>query len=102
MVIGSTLMTMSQNRWSIASAKAELSRLVHEARDAPQVIENRGRPVAVVLSAEEYARIAERERAADRWRAFLALSAEIRGEGGATLRIPRRERRRSPFERRRA
>ena len=90
-------MTMSSGRWNIARAKAELSRLVLEARDRPQVIENRGRPVAVVLSNEEYERLAEARAASDRWRAVLQLSAEIRGEGGATLRVPPRKPRRSPF-----
>jgi len=92
-------MTMSSRRWNIASAKAELSRVVRGARERPQWIENRGRPVAVVLSAEDYARMADAERAADRWRAALALSAEIRKEGGVDLEIPRRTARRSPFGR---
>jgi prevent-host-death family protein len=98
MVMRSKLMTMSiGGRWNIASAKAELSRLVRDARDRPQVIENRGRAVAVVLSAEEYERMAGAETSADRWRAVLGLSAEIRAEGGVSLQVPRRRPRRSPF-----
>lgn len=97
MVMMSILMTMSSSRWNIASAKAELSRLVRQARRRPQVIENRGTPVAVVLSAEDFERMAEADRGAGRWRAYLALSAEIRADGGATLEVPRRRARRSPF-----
>jgi len=100
MVMTVTLMTMSPDRWSIARAKAGLSRLVQDARERPQVIENRGRAVAVVLAAEEYERICETQRAADRWSAVLDLSAEIRADGGATLKIPRRVPRRSPLGRR--
>jgi prevent-host-death family protein len=92
------MMTMSSRRWSITKAKSELSRLVQDARESPQVLESRGRPVAVVLSTEAYARMAGAENAARRWQSVLALAAEIREEGGVTLEIPRRERpRRRPF-----
>lgn len=97
MVMTATLMTMSASPWSIAMAKAELSRLVRAAHDRPQVIENRGRPVAVVLSAEAYQRVTDAARESDRWRAVLALSAELRASGGTTLKVPRRRARRSPF-----
>lgn len=90
---------MSPARWSIARAKAGLSRLVEDARERPQVIENRGRPVAVVLAATEYERMRTLEQAGDRWTALLDLSAEIRSEGGATLKTPRRRPRRSPLAR---
>jgi len=62
-------MTISSGRWNIAAAKAELSRLVLEARDACQ----------------------------PRWHSVLELSAEIREEGGTTLKVPARKPRRSPF-----
>ena len=94
MVTKRTLMTMS-NRWSVASAKAELSRLVEDAQRRPQVIERRGKPVAVVVAIEQF----EDGGAATRWRKFLAASAEIREKGGAELRVPRRTRRASPFAR---
>jgi len=99
MVMNATIVTMSHH-WNIASAKAGFSRLVRDARGKPQFIENRGRPVAVVLSAEAYERMVAVERSADRWRAVLALSAEIREEGGVDLKIPPRRERRSPFARR--
>lgn len=40
--------------WSVSEAKARLSALLHRARKEPQVIENRGEEVAVVLSMEAY------------------------------------------------
>ncbi len=83
-------MTMSMGRWSIASAKAGFSRLVLEARQAPQMIENRGRPVAVVLSTAEYERLAAAQQGAARWLAVMDSSAEIRAEGGVDLEIPTR------------
>lgn len=102
MVTTASLVTMSGGRWNIAAAKAGLSRLVVDARARPQVIVNRGRPVAVVLSTEEYERLARGQGATDRWRAVLDLSAEIRDEGGAKLDIPVRTRRASPFGRTRS
>ncbi len=90
-------MTMSGkgDRWSVASAKAELSRVVESAQRRPQVIERRGKPVAVVVGVEQF----EDVEAAARWRKFLATSEEIRAGGGGELRVPPRQRRRSPFGR---
>jgi prevent-host-death family protein len=100
MVMSASFMTMS-SRWSIATAKAELSQAVRQARHRPQIIENRGKPVAVLLGMDEYARLAEQETELSRWRAFLALSESLRAEGGAELDLPRRETRPSPFSRHR-
>ncbi len=97
MVISASLMTMATARWSIATAKAEFSRLVADARTRPQVIENRGRPVAVVVSNEEYERLASGQEVSDRWHAFLESSAKLRAQGGVTLDVPRRRPRRSPL-----
>ncbi len=41
-------------KWSTAQARERLSQLVRAADDEPQVITNRGRPVAVVIDPEEY------------------------------------------------
>jgi prevent-host-death family protein len=97
MVIAATIMTMSSrsSHWSVASAKAELSRLVESAQSHPQVIERRGKPVAVVVAIDQF----EDAGAAARWRKFLAASAEIRADGGGELRVPPRARRASPFRR---
>jgi prevent-host-death family protein len=94
------MMTMSA-RWNVASAKAELSRVIERARRAPQVIEKRGTPVAVVVGFADYERMAEREHGAARWRSLLQLSASLREEGGVELDIPARRARRSPLVRRR-
>ncbi len=71
MVMIGIIMTMSSRRWSIASAKAEFSAVVRRAARSPQVIENRGEPVAVVLSFDAYQRVAEHQGARERWSAFL-------------------------------
>lgn len=43
--------------WSVADAKARLSELLDTVgRDGPQTISRRGRPVAVVVSLEEWER----------------------------------------------
>jgi prevent-host-death family protein len=42
--------------WSIAEAKAKLSALVEQTKDGPQTVTKNGRPVAVVVSAEEWER----------------------------------------------
>ena len=97
MVMTTIIMTMSTrgHRWSIASAKAELSRLVASAQRRPQVIERRGKPVAILVAVEQF----EEGGPAARWRKFLAASALVRASGGAELRPPRRQRRPSPFGR---
>lgn len=91
---------MADRRWNVARAKASLSEVVHEAARAPQVIESRGRAVAVVLGTEEYRALrALEEQAAPRQRfhEFLRLSERLREEGGGTIRLPARRPRRSPF-----
>ena len=97
MVRQTTVMTMSKrgDTWSIASAKAELSRLVDEAQQRPQLIARRGKPVAMVVAIEQFEDGAPRAR----WKKFLEASREIRVSGGGELRVPRREQRTSPFAR---
>ena len=94
-------MTLSVRPWNIARAKATFSKLLREAADAPQLIENHGREVAVVLSLDEYRRLSEHaERSNDdsRMRVFLDASAELRRQGGAELDAPARTPRSPPFE----
>ena len=91
---------MATRRWNVASAKARLSRLIEEARREPQVIENRGREVAVVLGIEEYRRvegIQARAAPGERLSEFLRFSEQLRREGGARIAPTRRRPRRSPF-----
>jgi len=94
-------MTMTKAHWSVARAKASLSQVLEDTRLGPQVIEKRGKPIAVVLSLSDYQGAigdpAEGSVPAARWRGFLARSQELRERGGAALRLPRRTSRASPF-----
>jgi prevent-host-death family protein len=48
---------MAHDTWTIAEAKAKLSELVEQVRDAgPQTITKHGQPTVVVVSAEEWER----------------------------------------------
>ncbi|MBR0911317.1 type II toxin-antitoxin system Phd/YefM family antitoxin [Bradyrhizobium japonicum] len=42
--------------WTLANAKARLSEVVDRAQSGPQIITRHGRPNAVVVSADEWAR----------------------------------------------
>lgn len=89
-------------RWKVADAKARLSEVLHEAERQPQIISSRGREVAVVVSMEQYSdlvRSREREAPRERLAEFLRFAERLRSEGGATLALPRRRTRRSPFGR---
>jgi prevent-host-death family protein len=93
----------TSRRWSVAGAKAQFSAVLAQAEWAPQVVERRGKPVAVVVGAREFAKIGELESGSlfeARWRRFLSLSSRLRAEGGAELEIPPRRPRSSPFARR--
>ncbi len=46
--------------WQIQEAKSKLSALIHEAQTEPQTITRHGEPVAVVISAPEFARLSKR------------------------------------------
>ena len=88
-------------RWNIARAKASLSELVRAAGESPQEIENRGRPVAVVLGIDAYRALVERAARTDampHMREFLDASAELRRQGGAELELPARTTRTSPLD----
>jgi prevent-host-death family protein len=96
-------MTMTKAHWSVAQAKASLAQVLSDATLGPQVIERRGKPVAVVLSLADY-----QEAIGDpddggltvtRWKRFLRASSELRSRGGATLAVSRRAPRASPFGR---
>lgn len=92
---------LTDRRWNVAEAKARLSEVVHEAEHQPQVIENRGREVAVILGIDEYVRLRALESEAaprSRWAEFLRSSEQLRSEGGAELRETVREARPTPFD----
>ncbi len=94
---------MTKAHWSIAQAKASLSQVVSDAALGPQVIEKRGKAVAVVLSLADYKEaIGDPDDGAlkvTRWKGFLRASSELRSLGGATLAVSRRLPRGSPFGR---
>lgn len=98
-------MTMTKAHWSVAQAKASLSRVLAEAALLPQVIERRGKPVAVVVSIDDYQQAlgdpADASTRLGKWRSFLRASGALRAAGGATLAASRREVRKSPFGRKR-
>jgi prevent-host-death family protein len=79
--------------WNVASAKARLSELLKKTRSGPQVIENRGEPVAVVLSMAEYDRLqsAAAEPRPSAMHEFLERTAKLRGRDGVELEIPARK-----------
>lgn len=71
--------------WQLQEAKNKLSQLVEEARTSgPQVITVRGREAAVVLSIEEYRRLAPKQESLAE---FLAKSP-LRGSGLEIERLP--------------
>ena len=71
--------------WQLQEAKNKLSQLVEEARKSgPQVITVRGREAAVVLSIEEYRRLAPKPESLAE---FLAKSP-LRGSGLEIERLP--------------
>lgn len=86
--------------WNVATAKAELSKVLRGARREPQVIERRGEPVAVVIGIEQYKRLSAAEDKRRRWQAFIAFSERVREEAGVELELPPRRSRPSPFKQR--
>ena len=52
---------MDSAEWSVADAKARFSEVIETARrDGPQTITRNGKPAAVIVSAEEWARKTKR------------------------------------------
>jgi prevent-host-death family protein len=47
--------------WTLANAKARLSEVIDRAQSGPQIITRHGKPNAVIVSAEEWARKAARK-----------------------------------------
>lgn len=96
MVTNTIFMTMSRAHWKVAEAKAELSRVLRDAQHEPQIIENRGEPVAVVVGVDDYERLTNRATALSNHQRFLELSAALRAEGGDELKLPPRRSRPLP------
>lgn len=51
-----TLDSPATDIWTLANAKARLSEVIDRAQTGPQIITRHGRPNAVIVSAEEWAR----------------------------------------------
>ena len=51
----------SHDVWTVADAKARLSEVIERAQGEPQVITRNGKPSAIVVSVEEWARKAARK-----------------------------------------
>jgi prevent-host-death family protein len=79
--------------WSVSEAKARLSEVLSRARRGPQVIENRGEAVAVVVSKQEFDRL-QQLRAEPRPSAMaelLEVTRKLKAEGELELELPPRE-----------
>ncbi|MDX2014077.1 MAG: type II toxin-antitoxin system Phd/YefM family antitoxin [Myxococcaceae bacterium] len=78
--------------WSVSEAKAKLSALLAKTRRGPQVIENRGEEVAVVLSVTEYQRLLALEAQPRKtpMQAYLESLEQLRSRGDLSLELPPR------------
>ncbi len=65
-----------QDVWTVAKAKARLSEVIERAQREPQVITRNGKPSAVVVSVEEWARKAPRKGTL----AEFLLNSPLRGD----------------------
>lgn len=95
-----TKQELTKSHWSVSEAKARFSEVLDRAQAHPQIIENRGREMAVVLDVTEYRAL--QARAIDRTSTtriaeFLRFCNALQSESGAELEIPPRETRPSPF-----
>lgn len=45
---------MTISKWKISEAKAKLSELIHACEEEPQILYNRGKPVAAVIGIESF------------------------------------------------
>jgi prevent-host-death family protein len=68
--------------WSVAEAKARFSEVVDRARsEGPQLVTRNGRDAAVIVSAEEWARVSEKSAQVKPKGSILEIFEDIRGEG---------------------
>lgn len=63
--------------WTLANAKARLSEVIDRAQAGPQIITRHGKPNAVIVSAEEWARKTARKGTL----AEFLLASPLRGAG---------------------
>lgn len=68
--------------WSVAEAKARFSEVVDRARsEGPQLVTRNGKDAAVIVSAEEWARLSEKPAQTRPKGSILEIFEPIRGEG---------------------
>ncbi len=93
--------------WNAAEAKAKFSELIERAQTEPQVVRNRGRKLAVVVSADEFERLSAAEaqqKLASRtgWADFIRFTEGLKARAGGdlTFELPQRDPapHRNPFE----
>ena len=91
--------------WNVAQAKQRLSEVIREAAHEPQLIVNRNRPVAAVISVEELAvyrawkeeKVAQQAAPQTLFDAFAELRKIMEEEGLDGLEIPPRKDRPNAF-----
>ncbi len=92
---------MSIMSWNIAEAKQRLSEVVRAAREEPQLICNRGRPVAALLDIDEFERFRVWRDSGPRTGSLADAFVEVRAvmvDEGYELWIPPRSDRDSGFD----
>lgn len=79
--------------WSVSEAKAKLSLVLSRARKGPQIIENRGEAVAVVISKAEYDRMEQVQAKPEpsAMSELLELTRKLKEEGDLDFDLPGRE-----------
>jgi prevent-host-death family protein len=87
--------------WNIASAKQQFSEVVRLAACQPQAIYNRDRPVAVLISAEQfddYQRLLSAQRQPTLAEQFAQIRAILSAEGSDGIESPPRSNRPNAFD----
>jgi prevent-host-death family protein len=87
--------------WNIASAKQQFSEVVRLAVREPQAIYNRDKPVAVLISADQFAdyqRLLAAQQKPALTEQFAQIRAILTAEGSDGIEIPSRIDRPNPFD----
>lgn len=90
---------MSKKDWSVGEAKQRFSEVIRESAEEPQLIYNRDRLVAAVISVsspEDVSRLSSGEKGRSLGESFAELRA-IASEEKYSLRVPRRRDRKNAF-----
>ena len=82
--VNKTPSPLPRGTWTLAGAKARLSEVVDRAQAGPQIITRNGKPSAVVVSAEEWARKTKRKGTL----AEFLLASPLRGADIDLERLP--------------